>query len=259
MKIGININCYNGLPLDEQIRLIKKNGFSSCFLMGRGDNFDEIASKIQDAGITIDNLHAPFDGINAMWNEGEDGDAMLERLKECVSMAKRHGIPLIVVHLSSGKKPPMINDIGNARFAELMAFAREQGVKIAYENQRVLSNLALMLEHYDDAVFCWDIGHETCFANGREYMPLFGNRLAALHVQDNTCEADKDLHLIPYDGTIDLDKAARYIAKTGFDGCVMLELIKVKCEMYDNISAEEYYERAAAAARRFADAIDSYR
>ena len=259
MKLGINMNCYGGLSVEEQIRLMKENGFEATFLGCEGANFDEVVEKLQQAGITVDNLHAPFNKINDMWLPGEAGEEMLARLIRCVEKAAAHGIPVIVVHISSGTKPPLINDIGNERFARLMEAARENNVTIAYENQRMLANIALMFERFEDAGFCWDIGHEACFTNGREYMPIFGDKLVALHIQDNNCEFNKDIHLIPYDGSIDFDKAAKMIAQRGYQGTVMLELIKKNSNVYDNVSAEDYYKKAAEAARRFRDAIESYR
>ncbi len=259
MKLGINLGCYGGLTVDEQIALMKKNGFTACFLSNERDDFDDAVETLQKAGISVDSLHAPYNKINDIWLEGPEGEEMLNRLIRCAEDAARHGIPAIVVHLSSGMTPPMINDIGNARFATLMDKAKELGITVAYENQRKLANLALMFEYYGEARFCWDIGHEACFTGGREYMPLFGHKLAVLHIHDNTMEFNKDYHMIPYDGKIDFDKGAKYIADSGFDGTVMLEIGRWGSSFYDGISAEEYYQRAGAAAKKLAAKIEEYR
>lgn len=269
MKIGINMGCYPGLAIDEQIKLMKENGFETCFLGCEGPSFDENVKAIQESGIVIESLHAPFTksktepvcGINDMWSADERGDKMFERLTGCVDKASKYGIPIIVVHLSSGLVPPMINDIGNERFCKLMEYAEERNVIIAYENQRMLGNISHAFEYYKGAGFCWDIGHEYCFTPGREYMPLFGQKLVALHVQDNmgAIPSHPDLHLIPFDGIVDFDKAAKYIAKTPFTGSVMLEVLRGHSDRYDDVTAEEYYRRAAEAARRFAAKIEYYR
>lgn len=267
MKIGINLNCYPGVPLEEQIKLMKENGFEACFLGSESPIYDDIVKTLQANGITVENLHAPFTkckdepvcGINDMWYEGEAGDKMLARLTACVEKAARYNIPVIVVHLSSGLTPPMVNNIGNERFGKLMDFAKEHNVTIAYENQRMLGNIAHAFEYYTDAGFCWDIGHESCFTPGREYMPLFGKKLVALHVQDNMGAEKGDLHLIPYDGVVDFEKAARYIAATDFEGVVMLEVLKRQSNYYDDVTPEDYYKKAAEAARRLAERIEFYR
>lgn len=259
MKIGINMDCYGELPLQKQISLMKENGFTACFTGNEYPEFDRDVETLQAAGISVDSLHAPFNKINEIWKVGEEGEQMLNRLIACAEAAARHGIPVIVVHLSSGITPPIISDIGNARFAKLMAKAKELGVTVAYENQRKLANLALMFEYYGGARFCWDIGHEACFTGGREYMPLFGDKLAALHIHDNSGNFNEDQHMIPYDAKIDFDKAANYIAQSGFDGTVMLEVIRHNSHAYDDLTPEEYYRRAGVAARRLAEKIEEYR
>ncbi|MBE6669056.1 MAG: sugar phosphate isomerase/epimerase [Ruminococcaceae bacterium] len=266
MKIGININCYPGVSVEDQIKLMKDNGFEGCFMGSESPVFDDIVKTIQESGIVIETLHAPFTksrtepvcDINDMWYEGEKGDAMMARLVTCVEKAGRYNIPVVVVHLSSGLVPPMVNSVGNARFGKLMEVAKENNVTIAYENQRMLGNIAHAFDYYKDAGFCWDIGHESCFTPGREYMPLFGKKLVALHVQDNM-GAPADLHLIPYDGIVDFEKAARYIAESGFEGSVMLEVLKKQSNYYDDVTPEEYYKKAAAAARKLADRIEYYK
>ena len=86
-------------------------------------------------------------------------------------------------------------------------------------------------------------------------MPLFGKRLVALHLHDNDCEYNKDLHLLPYDGKIDMERAARQLAEVGYGGAVMLEAIRSNSRVYETVSAEDYFARAAAAARRFAERV----
>lgn len=269
MNIGINMGCYAGLSVDEQLRLMKENGFETCFLGSEFGNFETVVEKIKGNGIIIESLHAPFGNgksdpvcsINSIWQEGEAGDNMLARLKDAVDKACANNVGNIVVHLSSGVTPPMINSIGNERFGELVRYATEHGVIVAFENQRMLGNIAHAFEYYKEAKFCWDIGHESCFTPGRSYMPLFGKKLAMLHVQDNMgAEGEHpDMHLIPFDGVVDFDAAARAIAETDFSGSVMLEILTRNSNVYDEMSAEEYYARAAKAARRIADRVEYYR
>lgn len=256
MKIGIS---WNSCPLDdgEQIRLMKENGFERTFF-GAGQPFvTTLPAKLRAEGILCDNLHAPFKNLNTIWLPGEEGEDMLNQLLTSVGHCARNEIPVLVVHLSSGATPPMISDIGNARFARLMELAKAEGVTIAYENQRKLANISLMFEYYPEARFCWDVGHEECFTNGRRYMPLFGDKLAALHLHDNDCQ--NDLHMLPYDGKIDMTRAARQLAEVGYTGTVMLEVSKKKSPLYDGISADDYFRRAANAARRFAAEIEAQR
>ena len=257
MKIGINMGAYGALDVEKTISLMCENGFEATFMGSESPCLDTYVPMLKKAGIVCENCHAPFDKINDIWYEGEAGEQMLARLIDGVRACARNGIPTLVVHLSSGVNAPRINDIGNDRFDRLMAEADRLGVTIAYENQRKLANLASVLEQYPQAGFCWDVGHEACFTDGREYMPLFGSRTVALHLQDNHCEFNRDEHLLPYDGSIDMALAARRIAQSPYQGAIMLEVIRKNSNFYDELTPDEYYRRAAESARRFAKAVEA--
>lgn len=256
MKIGISSGCYAGISVEREIELLQKNGVDATFL-GCDENTADTVKKMRQAGIEVDNFHAPFHNVNAIWLPGEAGELALKQFTDAAELAAKTEVPLIVVHLSSGVTPPMISDVGNERFARLMKRAGELGVTVAYENQRKLANLALMFEYYPEARFCWDVGHEACFANGMEYMPLFGDKLAALHIHDNLKIFNEDLHRLPYDGAIDFDRTAEQIAKSGYEGTVMLETWNGP--FYQGVTDEEFVARAASAARRLADTIEKYK
>lgn len=256
MDIGISWGCYSGLSIERQAELMAENGFATTFLSGAEPKIKEISRALDKRGIVCENLHAPFSHINDIWYEGENGEAMLGELFETAERCHENGIPVMVVHLSSGCPAPRINDVGYRRFERLMEYARKKGVTVAYENQRYLANLAYMMEQFPDAGFCWDVGHEACFTDGRRYMPLFGKRLSALHIHDNDMKYNSDLHLIPYDGKIDFDRVAREIAQSGYGGSLMLELSRGNSHYYDDSSPEDYYRRAAQAAVRLRNAVE---
>ena len=258
MKIGVN---FGGYPcsVDEQIELMERYGFTATFAGSANPSIDEIMTKCREHGIVVESHHAPFGRINGIWMEGEEGDSVLAELISCVDECERYGVPTLVVHLSSGERPPRINDVGASRFERLVKYADEHKVTIAFENQRMLGNLAFVLEEFETAGFCWDVGHETAFAGGKEFMPLFGDRIVALHLHDNHCEHNGDEHLIPFDGIIDMDKAARRLAEAGYDKAIMLELVRKNSHHYDETDAETYFARAAEAAREFASRVELYK
>lgn len=254
MKIGIGLWAYP-VPLEEQLLHMKKNGFEATFCGSTSPKLDLEMRLCREAGIDVENYHAPFGHINDIWCDIPEGEQMLGELFESVDNCDRYNVRTLVVHLSSGEHPPRINELGFSRLERLMAYAKKKGVTIAYENQRKLANLAMVFEEFEDAKFCWDTGHETCFAYGRQYMPLFGDKLAALHVHDNHCVYNGDEHMIPYDASIDFDRVVRQIAAAKYEKSLMLEMIANNTPSYLSMSAESYYARAAAAARKLADAV----
>ena len=84
-------------------------------------------------------------------------------------------------------------------------------------------------------------------------MTLFGDKTVAVHIHDNHAVFDSDEHLLPYDGTLKLEDAMRALAKTPYSGAIMLEVVATHTSYYKDTTAEEYYARAAAAAKRLRD------
>ncbi len=256
-RLGIVFDTCGEIDDKARVSLMQKHGFEATFLTSRDPQIRERTALLREAGIAVDNCHAPFDGINNMWQETTAGDEMLARLTDSLENCARYEILLLVCHLSSGDAAPRVCDVGLARFDRLMARAEELGVTVAFENQRKLGNLALALEYYPTAGFCFDTGHEACFTPGREYMPLFGNRIVALHLHDNSAKPNADDHILPYDGKVDLERCARQLAASPYEGTVMSEAFKTS--FYDNLTPDEYYARAEKAVRRFADRVAYYR
>ena len=223
-------------------------------VMDRG-GFD-LAKMLEKKGIEYQSIHAPFSSINDIWKDSIDGEAVLERFILTADRCAMLGVPIVVAHLSSGDNAPAVSDIGRSRFDRFISHAVSKNVTVAFENQRKLSNIAWAFETYtaeDGVGFCWDCGHEACFAGGREYMPLFGNRLICTHIHDNFSVKNGDLHLLPFDGNIDLNRAAAHIIASGYEGTLMLEVGVKRNEQYLVLSFEEYMQKAAAAAKRFAE------
>lgn len=265
-KLGMNFRAERPKDkTDEEILArLKEYGFDATHT-GIANPFetpgriDELAPKVRAAGLDYDFIHAPFKGINTIWQEGEDGEEILSRILATVDCCNRNEIPLVVVHLSSGENAPMIGDIGVERFDRLIRHAEAAGVQVAIENQRKIGNIAALMERYESEPhvgFCWDNGHEACFTPGREYMPLFGKRLICLHIHDNRCVYNEDVHYLPFDGLFDFEKGARQIRESGFKGTLMLEVAGRKRDLYAGLTEEAFLERAYMQANRLRVMID---
>ena len=256
MKFGIEFDNKLQISPAEQARMIKEHGFDATFVTPETEKLGEIVDALRKYDIVCESAHAPFDGINNMWLAGEDGDRMLDRLLRCVDKCAQYSIPVLVVHLSSGMTPPRMNDVGFDRYDRLMQYADQKGITIAYENIRKLDNVAYMMENYPQAGFCWDVGHEACYMNGMEFMPLFGKRMAAIHVHDNTAIYDQDMHWLPYDGVVDMERVAKHFANSGYEKSLMLEVHQRSAGI---LSLEEFYTKAYAAAAKLGECIAFYR
>lgn len=247
-KIGVNYTSTLGASPEETFALFKNLGFDAIFT-GCDDDLlktERYAKAAYENKLFYESLHAPFDGINSMWQVGEDGDRMCARICSCIERCGKYNIPVAVVHLSSGENAPHICDIGKSRYDTIVDCAVKNNVTIGFENQRKLANLAFVMELYanvPEVRFCWDVGHEHCFTGGKEFMPFFGDKLVYTHIHDNYCEYNGDLHMIPFDGNIDFSNAAEHIKKSAFSGTLTLEIFK-KAPIYADMTTEDFYERA---------------
>ncbi len=259
-KIGINLHAVKGLTDEEYLRRIAALGFRTTFTgVHDPDRQKAIASLCERFGIACETLHAPFGHINDIWLDKPEGQAMLDELIRCIDHCRIAGASIAVVHLSAGMTPPPVTDIGRRRFTGLVEYAASKNVRIAFENQRMLSNIAWAFETFpsDPVGFCWDCGHESCFTPGRHYMELFGSRLICTHIHDNTAVFNEDKHLIPFDGACDFESVTATLRRSGFVGSLMLEV--GNSSFYADLSPEEFLTRAAEAADRLRRMVDENR
>ncbi len=254
--IGINVSPNILYGVDPFMDCIKSTGFDAVFTYGNLPDFiDHVAEKCAQLGLRYEALHAPSDHINDLWHGGEAGENVVKMLCESVDLAAAHGISKVIVHVSSKEDCPHVTDAGLELFDRFVKYAAEKDVIVAVENQRKLGNISTIFEIYpkeSNVAFCWDNGHEACFARGREYLPLFGDRCVLTHIHDNNCIYNVDEHLLPYDGQIDFRRVADLLHASGYKGTLMLEtdLPHEGSEKYADLSLEQFVSKAFAAINR---------
>ena len=230
-KIGINTIAIRNesANIEDYARQIKELGFEATFTGVCADVAEQVkmAELFSKYGIDYEFTQSDFKGINNMWLDCAEGEAMFATLKSNVDFTAAAGVSATIVHLSSGNTPPSISDIGRARYVELVEYAAAKGVRIDFENLRKLANVAWAMEtfeDYDNVGFCWDCGHENCYTKSIEFMPLFGKRLTSTHIHDNRGIKDGDDHMLPFDGNLDYEGVMRDMDKYGYRGALILEV-----------------------------------
>ncbi len=267
-KLGMNVPAAFSGDLLDKMSIIKETGFDTCFL-GWSINTDVSAFKrhADGIGLEIETIHAPFNKMNAMWDETtNEGDYFTEELKKCIRDAGSNGIPYVVMHTSFTNVAPISSRMGLTRFEKLIIEAEKCGVKLAFENLEFPRLMALILDYFkcDTAGFCYDIGHEACYTPGLKFLPMFGDRLLCTHIHDNSgLGAEKDTnyrddhHKIPFDGSIDFEAVCKDIKKSGYTGSLMLEVTNRKdLNLYGDISFEEFAKKAYDSAVRLRKLTD---
>ncbi|MBQ7328324.1 MAG: sugar phosphate isomerase/epimerase [Oscillospiraceae bacterium] len=255
MEIGINL--YPKWPYEEVIAAFAENGIARTFVNIEHPEFEKAMEALEKNSIVVDNFHAPFKGLNAIWEPGEAGDEMLRRLMGGVDACVKYNVKVMVGHVSNGRPMPPISPVGLDRYDRLMAYAKEKGITIAFESHRFVENVRYFMERYPQAGFCLDTSHEDAFTPGVRYMPMWGHRLVATHLSDNEYVCDYDMHMIPFDGHIEWDKTAREIAQCGRDVTLMLEVKPDNHEKYKNVSIKDYFAAAAKSIKCFAEMVEN--
>lgn len=253
--IGINVSPDVIFGTESFMECIAATGFNNVFTCGNdGDFISFVRKRCEALGLKYETLHAPFGMINGIWFS-DSGREVVGTLKHSCELASENGIGIVVTHLSSGENCPPVTDAGLKNFDELINFAAKKNITLAFENQRKLANIAMIFELYGkdtNVGFCWDVGHEKCFARGREYMPLFGDRCIATHIHDNNMRYNVDEHLIPFDGSIDFRRTAELLKQYDYKGSLMLELDlpNESNDKYKELSLEQFVKKAYAAINR---------
>lgn len=261
-QIAINLHAKHGLDTASYIGKIRELGFHALMTEALEiRELDQIAELLSKNGLRHEMIHAPFKHINDIWLDNEKGERALAEMIAAVRSAAAVGCPTVVVHLTAGKILPQITDLGGARYEILVEYAACKGVRIAFENQRSLSHLSWALERFDkapNAGFCFDCGHEGCFTQGRELMPVFGDKLICTHLHDNDGVLDDDQHKIPFDGRLNMSRIARQLRQSGYNGTLTLELFAENTNRYDGMTVTAFLERAAMAAKRLRLMADGF-
>ena len=227
----------------ETIKAIKNAGFKNVFVQWYDKEWEysqeEQVKMCKELGLNIIFAHLGYQNINSIWEEGEIGDSLVERYKKDIKDCKENGIPMVVMHLTSKTKAPMYGEIGLERIKKIINYAKELNVKVAFENTKIKGYLEYVLGNIkdDNVGICFDAGHCHVHFNDEFNFKFFKDRIFAVHLHDN--DKSDDLHLLPFDGTIDWKNVIKKLKECNYNGPITLEL----CYRYDylNMTLDEFY------------------
>lgn len=230
----------------ETIKSIHNAGFKNVFVQWYDEDWkcsqEEQVKLCKELGFNIIFAHLGYQNINSIWENGIDGDNLVERYKTDIKNCYKNGIPMVVMHLTSKKVAPMYGEIGLNRIKNIVEYAKNINVKVAFENTKIKGYLEYVLENIkdDNVGICFDAGHYHVHFNDEFNFEFFKNRIFAVHLHDN--DKSDDLHLLPYDGTIDWNYVMHKLNECNYKGPITLET----CYRYDylNISLDDFYKKS---------------
>lgn len=238
------------VPIKDRYKLIKEAGFDGVLLwwssdFGRGADYREGVWHATKAGLIIENIHTPILQQNNLFADNIDGEHLLNCYLQCIKDCAEFEIPTMVTHLPDDEYS--INKLGMDRIKRMVEEAERLGVNIAMENLRNINNLTSVLNTIDSKQvgFCYDCCHHINYACEKNLLALYGKRLMAIHLHDNG--GMRGQHQLPFDGNIDWANVMKSIAATEYNGATSLEPMNWG---YENISIEEFLDRAYEKAKR---------
>ena len=274
-RIGISLAKSYDLAIEEILQIIKNVGFDGISpVWESGGELADIIEIAENLGLEVQSLHAPFAKAADMWSREENVllPAKTE-LKMVIDDCVKFHIPVVVAHVWIGFDYQFdMNSLYYENFEEIVGYAKERNVKIAFENTEGIEYLRALMAHFkgDETVgFCWDSGHEMCYNYSEDILAEFGDRLIMTHLNDNLgisrfdgkIHWTDDLHLIPFDGIADWDyniqrlKAARRQPILNFELNVTSKPNRHENDIYAKMDPTQYfteaYKRACKIAYRY--------
>ncbi len=219
------------------ISLIKPSVLDGDWRSTLGLAMDE-AAKL---GLSCPVCHLPYRKPTLPPPTEEELEILNRNIFRAVEAAAFIGAEWAVVHAYSRTMADY--DYGKARATALKYLlptvekAAKEGVRLAIENlpgppmgqtaHRYCSTPEEVCELVDyvggDTGVCWDFGHANVSGfKSSEALPIVGDRLKVLHVNDNSSKGDE--HVAPFMGTVDWMDAMAALKAVGFKGNLNFEV-----------------------------------
>ncbi len=252
-------------PITTIVDLAANAGFSAISPVWAPDlDFDAFATRVYRNNMIIHSVHAPHKGIPDLWDPTSViGADACGNIKRCIDTCANFQVPILVVHGWQGLFYTFPKEPLNFHFFnKIVDYAQQKGVSVAFENLEGEEYLAALMTRYKNqgnVGFCWDSGHDHCYPHRTDFLKTYGDRLIMTHINDNfglrassgIPSGKDDLHLIPYDGTIDWQTEIQRLKICTIQQRLNFEIKLNDCS-YQNLSLEQFFEKAGKQARKLA-------
>lgn len=251
--LAIVINNYNRvLSQKGTVDVVKSVGFDSVFLQWyhKKDllmNDIELLKYVRKNNLNIIFAHLSYENIDLLWTNSDESKIEIEKYKNDLKALKENDVELVIMHAIRKINFDKNNKCFLNNIREIINYAEELKIKIAFENTKVEGVLEYIFDNItsDYIGVCYDFGHDHAFFNDNFNFERFKNLILAVHIHDNFGSSDE--HLLPFDGTIDYEKVFSKLKMCNYNGPITLEL----CYMDDYVKEyapidffKEAYNRA---------------
>ena len=262
IKLGFSLQERYHLPMPQVLDLLADTGFCAVSpVWARDGDLAATANAAQQRGLMLQSLHGPVRGMPVMWSADQETAApLLEALLQAATDCAKMEIPILVIHPWNGvgytfDEKALCFD----HFDTFVAHTEKLGITVAFENLEGPEYLqALMARYTRNVGFCWDSGHEQCYAPGWDFLDRYGDRLVMTHLNDNLGISDPagrlngtdDLHLLPghgitnWDDTVCRLKTAKPQEILNFELKIRPKGDRCKLDLYSKLPLPQYFQQA---------------
>lgn len=246
-------NSNKNVTIFDTINAIKNSGFKNVFVQWYNNTTWNISQEdqlkyIKKSGLNVIFAHLGYKEINNLWIDNEVGNSLVDKYKNDIKICKENDIPMVIMHLTSKSEAPKYNMLGIKRLQSIVDYAQKLDIKVAFENTKIKGYLDYVIDNIDNenVGICFDSGHYHVHFNDELNFDKFKNRILAVHLHDN--DKSDDLHLIPFDGTLNWDSIIKNLKRCNYDSFITLEL----CYRYDYLKMpiEDFYKKGYAVAMK---------
>jgi len=203
---------------------------------------EQLAETGKRCGVVFTQSHLPYYDVFAD-NDSVKVKTMEELIRRSIIASSRLGVKWTVTHpgtvYSAGQDMSVSLERNLEYYSKHVKTAKEYGIGIALENdfeyksppyQHIFcANIyeqVKLIDSFNDPEHvgaCYDFGHANLVGGfHRQNLKVLGNRLKAIHVQDN--KGLEDEHFLPFHGNIDWKEAMAGLADIGYEGELTYEI-----------------------------------
>ena len=270
----------------ELLAQIAEHGFSLLEVFCSRAHFDyasrqelqALASALEANRLSLNSLHAPTNKDSSATRESGQPLSICEvekvrrieamdEFKRAIDVSEVVKFSRMVLHMGGSREnaDPRKRDAAFSTLEHLVLHARHAGVTLAVENTTSeLGDPAYLRSFVDETRltglrFNFDVGHANLVDGPAEerleksFTPM-KDLIASVHLHDN--HGDKDEHLLPYEGSIDWEKAVPMLKSTPAENVPIVLELKEKFGP-EAPSAQEQLAAASAAFDKFETAWNS--
>ncbi|MBH53589.1 MAG: hypothetical protein CMI18_04500 [Opitutaceae bacterium] len=222
-------------PETKILQEVADLGFAAADIQPQMQKANSSRSTLQSLGLEVTSVAASFGAPinhNFAHENPDEVQQLADHLKSGIKHAANIGVNFCYVIPGPERENKDLSSIA-PHYRDLAQFGHEQGVKIGIEHfpNTYLPTVSLTLDfineiNHPNLYLLFDIGHaQISKEDPAEVLPLAGDRLGFVHLDDN--DGKEDLHLSLTEGVQsedDLRNFFQVLDSMGYNGPVSLEL-----------------------------------